>query len=1206
MVDNAFIFIFKSIFNLSMKRYFFVLSLLVCWLLNVRWVNANPVNDECTGAINRTPDASAYTDLFSNVDATVSMPPCSSSAAKDIWFKFTATASRHQVISRSINGEPFIAQFFSGECGDLTSILCRDSPNNTTELVNLVPGKTYYYRLYLKNGSNLSANFSTYVTSPITPVNDEATGAIALSLNTTLNTTLGYATQSYIPCNDTGFDAKDVWYKFTATHTALNFSINPISHDELMFEIFSGTPGNLSSIFCSGVAGYEQIKTASLNNLVIGQIYYVSVRNRYGDAYPGVTFKLDLKDSAAPVNDECSGAIERIAGVTAHMDMFNNLGATLSMPACTSSAAKDIWFKFTATATRHQVISRAINDAPFIAQFFSGSCGNLISILCRDSPNGTTELVGLTPGQTYYYRLYLKNGNAASTDFNTYVTSPPMPANDEPGGAYLISLNSTLKATLDYATQTFAPCYATGYDAKDVWFKFVASSTSLNLSVTPVSFGEQMFQVYSGTPDNFTSIFCSGIAGYEQIKTAALTNLVVGNTYYVRVHNRYGDASPSVTFNLDLKDNKGPENDECTGAINIIAGEIAHMKMFNNLGATVSMAPCTSLSAKDIWFKFTATASRHQVISRSINGMPFIAQFFSGSCESLTSILCRDSPNNTTELVGLTPGQTYYYRLYLKNGSSVSTEFNTYVTSWPMPANDEPSGALTLAMNAKANYSLEYATSTFPPCYSTGYDAKDVWYKFKATSTAHNVSLDPISFDELMLQVYSGTENALNSIYCGGIAGYEQIKTAVLTNLSIGATYYVRVHNRYGDASPSVTYSLALTHVVVPPPVITSVSAKGAALGSTIYLYGTNFTGTSIITFGGKSVTDFSVISPTIVKVVLNEALSGDIEITTPSGKGKYANFMIIPVPVISAEGQTTFTIGGTVNLSALVEGSWSVSWYKNGVPINGALSKAYNANTSGNYKCAINYEGIQVYSNEIAVKVIFTLPANNFKVNVVGETCRESNNGRILLTSEKVGPYAAVLTGVTSQTNYSFTNELNINNLSAGNYTLCITVSGEPEYKQCYNLVITEPEDLTVYAIMSQDSRSLNLKLSGGNTYHVVVNNRIFDTSSSELNVPLQQGDNKVSITTDKLCQGVFEQVFKTTGPSVYPNPFTNILNVYFPSERGKIEIRRLDGQLVHTLDVKQNTGLIELELGHLVSGIYVVKLQSDNSQSYFKVIKH
>ena len=83
----------------------------------------------------------------------------------------------------------------------------------------------------------------------------------------------------------------------------------------------------------------------------------------------------------------------------------------------------------------------------------------------------------------------------------------------------------------------------------------------------------------------------------------------------------------------------------------------------------------------------------------------------------------------------------------------------------------------------------------------------------------------------------------------------------------------------------------------------------------------------------------------------------------------------------------------------------------------------------------------------------IFSLPADNFTIETIGETCPDKNNGQLIITAKETHSYVANINGV----DYNFVgNELNLNDLNPGSYDVCITVTGE-SYKQCYTLVIEQ-----------------------------------------------------------------------------------------------------------------------------------------------------
>ncbi|MBI9040902.1 reprolysin-like metallopeptidase, partial [Lutibacter sp.] len=62
----------------------------------------------------------------------------------------------------------------------------------------------------------------------------------------------------------------------------------------------------------------------------------------------------------------------------------------------------------------------------------------------------------------------------------------------------------------------------------------------------------------------------------------------------------------------------------------------------------------------------------------------------------------------------------------------------------------------------------------------------------------------------------------------------------------------------------------------------------------------------------------------------------------------------------------------------------------------------------------------------------IFSLPASNFSVTAISETCPNKNNGQIVITGQASHPYVATING----TNYNFTNNsLTVSNLQPGTY---------------------------------------------------------------------------------------------------------------------------------------------------------------------------
>jgi hypothetical protein len=115
-----------------------------------------PANDDCAGAISLT-----TTDTYlkySSASSSQSQVPsaCSgatSSTASDVWFKFKTIAAGDVFLGlKSKNTMDAVIEAFSGTCGALTPISCKDDAGAPGEEILLLPAlaanTTYYVRVY--------------------------------------------------------------------------------------------------------------------------------------------------------------------------------------------------------------------------------------------------------------------------------------------------------------------------------------------------------------------------------------------------------------------------------------------------------------------------------------------------------------------------------------------------------------------------------------------------------------------------------------------------------------------------------------------------------------------------------------------------------------------------------------------------------------------------------------------------------------------------------------------------------------------------------------------------------------------------------------------------------------------------------------------------------------------------------------------------
>jgi len=244
-------------------------------------------------------------------------------------------------------------------------------------------------------------------------------------------------------------------------------------------------------------------------------------------------------------------------------------------------------------------------------------------------------------------------------------------------------------------------------------------------------------------------------------------------------------------------------------------------------------------------------------------------------------------------------------------------------------------------------------------------------------------------------------------------------------------------------------------------------------------------------------------------------------------------------------------------------------------------------------------------------------LPNDNFTVLITGETCLNSNNGRVTITAQEIYTYTATIigedimesTGEVLYQEYNFTNDVDIFNLLAGTYEICITIEEWPDYESCYTVIITQPNPLNVFASRVASVNEVSLDMSGSTRYNIEFNDETFITHNTTITLDLQQGINNLRVSTDLECQGVYEkQIFIRDDFLVYPNPFNNDISIYngIENEEVTINVYSSFGRLVLSKTI-MNQGIdMIINTSNLSAGMYILSVQSEMMTSTHKIVKN
>ena len=230
-----------------------------------------------------------------------------------------------------------------------------------------------------------------------------------------------------------------------------------------------------------------------------------------------------------------------------------------------------------------------------------------------------------------------------------------------------------------------------------------------------------------------------------------------------------------------------------------------------------------------------------------------------------------------------------------------------------------------------------------------------------------------------------------------------------------------------------------------------------------------------------------------------------------------------------------------------------------------------------------------------------FVLPANNFKIETIGETCPDKNNGKIIITAVENMNYAVTIDG----NDYTFNSTLEVDNLAPKTYELCFSVD-EETYVQCFNAIVEA--GTTISGKIAVTSNKVNIDITKGSApFNVYLNGEeLFQTYNNSFSLDVLHGD-LIQVKTNVNCEGVFsKQIDLFESITAYPNPTNGDLSINLPIESNKviIELYNMQSQLISSKFYNVNYGKVAITLENMPTGIYLAKVLLDKPVT-IKVVK-
>ncbi len=529
------------------------------------------------------------------------------------------------------------------------------------------------------------------------------------------------------------------------------------------------------------------------------------------------------------VNATCSYTTGTTVGLTEQTNA-NNFGT----PSC-GSMGEDGWYSFTAPASGSVTIdTQAGSITDLVMALYSATpCNNSswAEIACDDDGGtGTMPTItqaGLTPGTTYYIRMWEYGGGTGT--FDICITENAAPA----GCAGDIVVNSTLYSAAGLTTCGFGDDYSSsdacgssymnGDDIVIEWTPTTTECVDVNLTNT----GTWVGVFITDDCPNQAGASClasnTNSAGNPSISSF---NVTAGTTYYITVSTF--PAPQCSAFDIDIV--ACPPPPVCAGDI------VVNSTLYSAAGLTTcgfgddfsSTDACGSsyMGGDDIVIEWTPTTSECVSINLS-NTDTWVGVFLTDDCPNQAGATCLSSNTNSAgnPSIGsynVTAGVTYYITVSTFPSPQCTAFDIDIVACPPPPVNDDCSSATVVPVNPIGSSCATTVPGTIQSATASSQanscggalDDDDVWFEFVATSTDVDISLNNVA----------GTSTDLyHSVWDVGCSGFgtatalvcSDPNTSTVGGLTIGNTYLVRVYSFSSTSTFNTTFDICINET--PP-----------------------------------------------------------------------------------------------------------------------------------------------------------------------------------------------------------------------------------------------------------------------------------------------------------------------------------------------------------------------------------------------------
>lgn len=243
----------------------------------------------------------------------------------------------------------------------------------------------------------------------------------------------------------------------------------------------------------------------------------------------------------------------------------------------------------------------------------------------------------------------------------------------------------------------------------------------------------------------------------------------------------------------------------------------------------------------------------------------------------------------------------------------------------------------------------------------------------------------------------------------------------------------------------------------------------------------------------------------------------------------------------------------------------------------------------------------------------------DDFTAKATSTSCPNTANGMLTVEFKVNQTHILAITGPNNfSANYTQQNgsTLMVTDLEPGTYTIVANseigrLVGAPNVE--FSLNIETPEEfISGKTVIDYTAKKASIVVSGSKNYQVLVNDKTYsfqvdNVVNHQLSFPLDEGANVISIETDKICQGVFNDSVVISNAILSPNPVADILKVDGLDLMTNVQIilSNLSGVTLLQEYRLIGNGTLEMNISNLSPGIYMLTIIEGDKEINLKFVK-